>query len=259
MSSNKIRTIDDNYRIDSFEDRVCDDLCEVLLQFLPLKVKFKFECVSKQFQRTVFQSQEELVYKILFGNKIEFNLQDGKLCSPLESPQLEALLKKLPNIKSLIFDFPLNLNKSEIDIIIKYYHKLTQIQFNYNNNPKESHQIFEKKFKQFIENNKRLTHLTIHMDFYNKNLLASVFRHLTKLDQLVSLSIGGGDTIIDTINTIIDGLRQLSDKLLKLKSLIIDTSINSLALFLSFMSVVKNSKLWKDFRLYYISTNTTKS
>ena len=80
------------------------------------------------------------------------------------------------------------------------------------------------------------------MDFYNKNLLASVFRHLTKLDQLVSLSIGGGDTIIDTINTIIDGLRQLSDKLLKLKSLIIDTSINSLALFLSFMSEVKKFK-----------------
>ena len=46
MSSNKIRRIDDNFRRDSFENRVCDDLCEVLLQFLPLKDKFKFECVS---------------------------------------------------------------------------------------------------------------------------------------------------------------------------------------------------------------------
>ena len=60
MCSNKILTIDDNYRRDSFEDRVCDDLCEVLLQFLPIKYKFLFECVSKQFQRNVFQRHEEL-------------------------------------------------------------------------------------------------------------------------------------------------------------------------------------------------------
>ena len=35
-------------------------MSEVLLQFLPLKDKFGVECVSKQFQRTVFQKHEVL-------------------------------------------------------------------------------------------------------------------------------------------------------------------------------------------------------
>ena len=51
---------EDNYRRNSFEDRFCDDLSEVLLQFLSPKDKFRLECVSKQFQRTVFQRLYEL-------------------------------------------------------------------------------------------------------------------------------------------------------------------------------------------------------
>ena len=55
-----VKTFNYNLKRDSFEDRVCDDLCEALLQFLPIEDKFKFECVSKQFQRNVFQRHEEL-------------------------------------------------------------------------------------------------------------------------------------------------------------------------------------------------------
>ena len=53
----KVRPLDNNvkYRRDSFSDRVCDDLSEVILQYLSLKDKLRLECVSKQFQRTVFQ------------------------------------------------------------------------------------------------------------------------------------------------------------------------------------------------------------
>ena len=58
---------EDNYRRDSFEDRFCDDLCEDILQYLSLEGKFKLECVSKQFQRTVFQRQYELY--IIVWNK----------------------------------------------------------------------------------------------------------------------------------------------------------------------------------------------
>ena len=36
----------------SFSDRICDDLCEEILQYLSLEDKLKLEGVSKQFQRT---------------------------------------------------------------------------------------------------------------------------------------------------------------------------------------------------------------
>ena len=46
---------------DSFSDRVCDDLSEVILQYLSLEDKLRLECVSKQFRRTVFQRQYQLI------------------------------------------------------------------------------------------------------------------------------------------------------------------------------------------------------
>ena len=41
-------------------DRIDDDLCEVLLSYLSLEQKFRFECVSKQFKRCVYQRQNQL-------------------------------------------------------------------------------------------------------------------------------------------------------------------------------------------------------
>ena len=38
-------------RRDSFRDRICDDLCSVLLSYLSFEDKIRFECVSQQFQR----------------------------------------------------------------------------------------------------------------------------------------------------------------------------------------------------------------
>ena len=50
---------------DSFDDRFCDDLSEVLLQYLSLEDRLRRECVSKQFQRTVFQN----VFHLLLDEK----------------------------------------------------------------------------------------------------------------------------------------------------------------------------------------------
>jgi hypothetical protein len=44
----------------SFSDRICDDLCEVLLKYLSFEDKIKFECVSKQFQRLIFNKQLDI-------------------------------------------------------------------------------------------------------------------------------------------------------------------------------------------------------
>ena len=84
MSLSKIHSKEDNFRRDSFEDRVCDDLCEVILQFLPLKYKLKLECVSKQFQRTAFLSKSTLY----------LDKRQKILCN---SKSFEQLLKKCTN------------------------------------------------------------------------------------------------------------------------------------------------------------------
>lgn len=45
----------------SYSERICDDLSELILQYLSFKDKFRYECVSKQFQRTVFTKPYELI------------------------------------------------------------------------------------------------------------------------------------------------------------------------------------------------------
>ena len=124
---NKFELKEDNYRRDSFCDRFCDDLCEEILQYLSLEDKLRIECVSKQFQRSVFKRQYELhintrgpkVHKIHLDNKHRsvprwynyyslqnpfrkhynyYYIEDQSLDS------FKALLKKCPNIASIELD-----------------------------------------------------------------------------------------------------------------------------------------------------------
>ncbi len=45
---------------ESFSDRICDDLCEVLFSYLLFEDKIRFECLSKQFQRYVYIKQNTI-------------------------------------------------------------------------------------------------------------------------------------------------------------------------------------------------------
>ena len=68
MASNE-----DNYRRDSFSDRICDDLAKVILQYMSVEERNRLECVSKQFQRTVFATKICLDINLLYGlNDIAF-------------------------------------------------------------------------------------------------------------------------------------------------------------------------------------------
>ncbi|CAG2102113.1 unnamed protein product [Medioppia subpectinata] len=56
-------------------DRFGDDLCQLLLSYLSLEDRFRLECVSKQFQRTVFKSvvdmniNDRFIHKLLINEK----------------------------------------------------------------------------------------------------------------------------------------------------------------------------------------------
>jgi ubiquinone/menaquinone biosynthesis C-methylase UbiE len=53
-------------------DRFCDDLLEEILKYLSFNDKFKYECVSKQWQRCVFQRQ----YSVIVDNCKHHNSKD---------------------------------------------------------------------------------------------------------------------------------------------------------------------------------------
>ena len=101
----------DSQNSHSFSDRICDDLCEEILQYLSLEDKLKLEGVSKQFQRTVFQRQNVLSIAIICakdkkrywenrGFNAFYHIEDQSMDS------FKVLLKKCPNITSIVWCNP---------------------------------------------------------------------------------------------------------------------------------------------------------
>ena len=100
---------ENNFRRDSFDDRFCDDLSEVLLQYLPLEDRVRLECVSKQFQSTVYQN----VFHLLLDEKhVSVTNKLDKLAKKSEKLNCFKKLKTLSIdcINSDINEFVLKLN-----------------------------------------------------------------------------------------------------------------------------------------------------
>ena len=170
----------------SFSDRICDDLCEEILQYLSLEDKLKLEGVSKQFQRTVLKKHYELTidhkFKLIENSRAYYDLYIGNKFIDLKS--LEVLLKKWPNIISI------KLGESEYEydynevfrLITKYCNNLRQIDF-YGN------KINDKNFKEFQRKfGPKIKSIHYSKDANNYNL----FPNIEKLQLLYS----GSKTII---------------------------------------------------------------
>ena len=180
---NKFHSKEVNYRRDSFSDRICDDLSQVLLQFLSLEDKIRLECVSKQFQRTVFQKQNELILKIEYKKcqgeclSYEPNVLRLKYQSLYQrtgivrhiDPQLEviafesyyykpieSLLKKCPNIQSIdLWEFQATdnrqISKLMLQMITKYCNHLIKFRKKPFNQNSFEFQEFCRKFGQKLK------------------------------------------------------------------------------------------------------------
>ena len=107
----------DVYRKDSM-DRFGDNLTEEVLQYLTFKDKIRLECVSKQWQRCVFEKQFVLeickryqrynslkrLFTRIVCSKQSDEESDGEEYSiyQLNIKRLQSVLKKCPNIKKII-------------------------------------------------------------------------------------------------------------------------------------------------------------
>ncbi|CAG2103464.1 unnamed protein product [Medioppia subpectinata] len=91
-------------------DRFGDDLCELLLSYLSLEDRFRYECVSKQFQRTVFVSVVDInIFKALKRIKsTEILTKMAKSCANIESIDCRGMwiyyedIQAIPSISARI-------------------------------------------------------------------------------------------------------------------------------------------------------------
>ena len=183
----------------SFSHRICDDLCEVLLQFLPIKDKLRLESVSKQFKKTVLQKQNEIIlevklegfsyprrsdssyepnllrlkyspeYNVVVG--MDRHLEVTAFESCYHKP-IESLLKKCPNIQSIdLTGFHSENNRILIlmlQMITKYCNHL--IEFNVlwlNSNDCIESQEFCRKFGQKLKYFRYAKHISDYNLFPN--------------------------------------------------------------------------------------------
>ncbi|CAG2118916.1 unnamed protein product, partial [Medioppia subpectinata] len=75
-------------------DRFGDDMCGLILSYLSLEDKFRCECVSKQFQRTAFESVVDIDINDIFLKRMRIKYN---------SEGLTRIAKKCPNIQSIEF------------------------------------------------------------------------------------------------------------------------------------------------------------
>ncbi|CAG2178214.1 unnamed protein product, partial [Oppiella nova] len=77
-------------------DRYGDDLCGVILSYLSLEECFRFECVSKQWQRSVFKRQN---YVNVEKHVKKWQIMSGKTIEDIDWQILESVVRKCPNIR----------------------------------------------------------------------------------------------------------------------------------------------------------------
>ena len=172
-------------RRQTFEERICDDLSEVILQFLSLEDRFRLECVSKQFQRTVYKGQvmiglpyyfyphnEEIQFKSNIANhseedyykeisrRLQYTYHKRSKSFSCNNNQFiinkfELLLKKCPNIKMIYFDGEFEDQEEFCDqiiqLIVKYCNNLSHLLIEYSMFNAINFDIFAQKFGRSLK------------------------------------------------------------------------------------------------------------
>ena len=190
---------EDNYRRDSFDDRFCDDLSEVLLQFLSLEDRLRLECVSQQFQRTIFQIIDELYLDERRVSVIH------KLKQLVKKFQRLDCLQKLNGLSIAFMESNFRLILSQLKAFpalktLKLWADYPLIDFTFS----------FKRFKGFSN----ITHLSLYLNLCNQSkneeMLKQIDINLPKLKYL---------EIRDIFDTTPEGVHQIADILSRLSRL----------------------------------------
>lgn len=135
--------------------RISDYLCEELLMYLPPEVKIRFECVSKQFQRTIFRRQRQL---IIAPSRNEWSkvknvllkrfVGDFNVKHKIDIQLFDKILSKFRYIDDFIIHY--NLDASNMDDIfnclIRHCVRIRRMDANFFNVSEQTLDSFGKKF-----------------------------------------------------------------------------------------------------------------
>jgi hypothetical protein len=142
---------DYNYR-ESF-DHICDDLCELIISYLSFEDKIRFECVSKQFQRLVYNKQNSIEINDRNSNELSLNnlLFYEQIDGEFNYKAFESLLKKCKFITKISIESRFESGDDLIELIAKYCHHLKHISIDFSNISHKSLVYFGLKCGQKLE------------------------------------------------------------------------------------------------------------
>ncbi|CAG2175285.1 unnamed protein product, partial [Oppiella nova] len=124
MSSNDKNGTQEEYPKNSF-DRFGDDLCEELLSYLSLKESFRYECLSKQWRRSIHQKRDKLVVN---SWRLWCHLKDHYLdVKHMNDKTLETVIQKLPNITGIEITVKSEATERVFEVLMKSYKHLKTI------------------------------------------------------------------------------------------------------------------------------------
>ena len=151
-----------------FDERVCDDLSEVILQFLPIEDKLRLRCVSKQFQRTILTKETYFSVRSYLGSK-EWE------------EKVDFVLKKFPvvkfNLNEHYFDAQAKFDRF-IDLIIANCNEVSELENIHQDMKDENLNKLLKKFGQTLKR--------VEFDFrYSSQQLMLSSIEVTNIEKLV--------------------------------------------------------------------------
>ena len=166
-------------------DRYGDDLTGLLLSYLPAKEKFRYECISRQWKRLIFNN----IYGIQIG-KLENEVDRGSHIlirlskNSVDLSMLEKILDKCLNIKSvLVSEFITGHEFSNRELVFKLLIKKCN---NLNRFPKNFHVNDESLMMDFLEKfGKKINVVSCTSDIQEEGNMMDLYkRKLTNLKKI---------------------------------------------------------------------------
>ena len=148
-----------NTNRDSFDHRIDDDLFEEIISYLPIKDKFKYESVSKRFQRFVFNKQRVLKIISFEGLRNCLLTELSLFGRQINVPNLRSLPKKLRFITTIEIYENLEYMTQFVDTITDNCHHLTAFYFSYDFVESEVLKKFCLKFGQQLRHISLITYV----------------------------------------------------------------------------------------------------
>ncbi|CAG2103462.1 unnamed protein product [Medioppia subpectinata] len=152
-------------------DRFGDDLCALLLSYFPFKDRFRCECVSKQFQRTVVGSVVDINIDDSFMRKISYKKR-------VNNQKLVSIAIKCPNIETIVCEV----------ISTEYMKNMCKVLDTFRDNCLHLRQIYCKLWSNRTQLSETIGPLVTRIPYMSSQMTESLI-HCHRLSQLVVHSL----------------------------------------------------------------------